>query len=193
MRKRKRWTLWTGAAGAIAIIVASAAVGATGATQQRAQNLRVIIGSEPPSLDPGLATDTTSANLLFNLMDPLVRLGDPPGLKALPGAASSWSVKGANVTLNLRKNVRWTNGKPVTAGDYVWSWLRTISPELGADYAYQFYGIKGAEAYNGCKSNCAAARKKVGLKVLGTYKLGFSSRQSSRGSSSSCRTPRSCR
>jgi oligopeptide transport system substrate-binding protein len=163
--------LWAGLVGLIAVTVAGAsAVAGTDKSQART-TLRVAIGAEPPSLDPGLSTDTTSANILFNLMDPLVKLGDPPALKALPGAAASWSVQGSNVTLNLRRNVRWTNGRPVTAADYVWSWLRTISPELGADYAYQFYGIKGAEAYNGCKSNCGAARAKVGLRALGPYKL----------------------
>ena len=120
--------LWAGLVGLIAVTVAGAtAVAGTDKNQARAQVLRVAIAAEPPSLDPGLATDTTSANLLFNLMDPLVRLGDPPGLKALPGAASSWSGKGATITRNLRRNARWTNGKPVVAGDYVWSWLRTMA------------------------------------------------------------------
>jgi oligopeptide transport system substrate-binding protein len=163
--------LWAGLVGLIAVTVAGASAVAGTDKGQARTTLRMAIAAEPPSLDPGLATDTTSADMLFNTMDPLIRLGRPPGLKALPGAASSWSVKGANVTLNLRRNVRWTNGQPVTAGDYVWSWLRTISPDLGADYAYQFYGIKGAEAYNGCRSNCAALRAKVGLKALGPYKL----------------------
>jgi oligopeptide transport system substrate-binding protein len=140
-------------------------------SEARAQVLKVAIGAEPPSLDPGLATDTTSANLIVNLMEPLILLGPGPALKALPGAASSWSVRGATVTLNLRRNVKWTNGATVTAGDYVWSWLRTISPELGSDYAYQFYGIKGAEAYNGCKSNCGALRAKVGVKAIGRFQL----------------------
>ena len=159
--------LWAALIGLITVTVAGAsAVAGPDKSQARAQVLRVAIGAEPPSLDAGLATDTISANLLFNLMDPLIRLGDPPELKALPGAATSWSVKGSTLTLNLRRNARWTTGKPVTAGDYVWSWLRTISPELGADYAYQFYGIKGAEAFNGCKSNCAAARAKVGLQGI---------------------------
>lgn len=166
--------LWAGLVGVLAVAVVGTSAATTGksdASKARAQVLKLAIGAEPPSLDPGLATDTTSANLLFNLMDPLIRLGDPPALRALPGAASSWSVRGATVTLKLRRNVRWSNGQPVTAGDYVWSWLRTISPELGADYAYQFYGIKGAEAYNGCKSNCGALRAKVGLKALGRYSL----------------------
>jgi len=166
--------LWAGLVGLIAVAVVGTSAATTGkgaASSARAQVLRMSIGAEPPSLDPGLATDTTSADILFNIMDPLVRLGNPPALKALPGAAASWKVRGATVTLNLRRNVRWTNGQPVTAADYVWSWLRTISPELGADYAYQFYGIKGAEAYNGCKSNCGALRAKVGVKAIGRSKL----------------------
>ena len=139
---RRRY-LWAGLVTLIAITVASSAA-AMSNHSQKAQVLRMSVGAEPPSLDPGLATDTTSASILFNLMDPLIRLGKPPALKATPGAASSWSVKGAHVVLNLRHDVRWTNGQQVTAQDYVWAWLRTISPELAADYAYQFYGIVGA-------------------------------------------------
>lgn len=174
MRERKRWTLWAGAAGAIAIIVAGSAVGATGATDQRAQNLRVIIPGEPPSLDPGLATDTTSGNILLNLMEPLIKFGPPPQLKAQPGAARSWVVKGANVTLNLRKDMKWTNGQSVTARDYVYAWLRTISPELGSDYAYQFFIIKGAEEYNSCdptKADCNALRSKVGISAPSKFTI----------------------
>jgi oligopeptide transport system substrate-binding protein len=163
---------WASLVGLIAVFtVAGASTAMSDKSEARAQVLKVAIGAEPPSLDPGLATDTTSANLIVNLMEPLILLGPGPALKALPGAASSWSVRGATVTLNLRRNVKWTNGATVTAGDYVWSWLRTISPELGSDYAYQFYGIKGAEAYNGCKSNCGALRAKVGVKAVGRFQL----------------------
>src|SRR5947208_4047258 len=169
---RRRY-LWAGLVTVIAITVASSAA-AMSNHSQKAQVLRISVGAEPPSLDPGLATDTTSANVLFNLMDPLIRLGKAPALKATPGAAQSWSVKGAHVVLNLRHNVRWTNGQPVTAQDYVWSWLRTISPELAADYAYQFFGIKGAEAYNSCdpsKGSCDALKKAVGVSAPDKYTL----------------------
>ena len=116
-------------------------------------------GTEPPSLDPGLATDTTSANILQNIMDPLVKLGPPPGLKPMPSLAESWQLSdgGKTVTFKLRSDGRWTNGDPVTASDFEYSWKRTISPELAADYAYQFFGIVGAQAYNSCKSNCGRA------------------------------------
>jgi ABC-type oligopeptide transport system substrate-binding subunit len=107
-------------------------------------------GAEPPSLDPGLATDTTSSNVLLNIMDPLVRLGPAPDLAPQPSLAKSWDVKGNVVTFHLRNDGRWTNGDPVTAQDFEYSWKRTVSPELGADYAYQFFGIKGAAEYNSC-------------------------------------------
>ncbi len=171
MRRTKRWAWWAGAAALIAITVAGSAIGATGA---KTQVLNMSIGAEPPSLDPGLATDTTSSNILLNIMEPLVKLGPAPALQSLPAAASSWSVKGKVVNLKLNPSVKWTNGQPVTSADYVWSWLRTISPELGADYAYQFYGIAGAEAYNGCdpkKTNCDALKNKVGIKANGKYGL----------------------
>jgi ABC-type oligopeptide transport system substrate-binding subunit len=162
-----------GLVGVLAVIVAGASVAATGKSG-RAGVLRMSIGAEPPSLDAGLATDTTSSSILYNIMDPLIRLGPAPALKAEPGAAKSWTVKGNVVTLNLDPKVRWQNGAPTTAQDYVYSWLRTISPQLGADYAYQFFGIKGAEAYNSCdpaKANCDTLRSQVGIKAIGRYKL----------------------
>lgn len=171
MRKSRKWAWWAGAAVLVASIAAGSALAATGAKQQV---LRESIGAEPPSLDPGLATDTTSSNILLNIMEPLVKLGPAPDLKPLPGAASSWTVKGKVVTLKLNPAVKWTNGQPVTSADYVYSWLRTISPELAADYAYQFFGIEGAEAYNGCdpaKADCNALKSKVGVKANGKYGL----------------------
>ena len=173
--KKRRPAVWAVAIGAIAVLVVGSAVGAIGATgATKAQNLRIIIGAEPPSLDPGLATDTTSSNVLLNIMEPLVKLGPSPELKALPAAAQSWKVNGANVTLNLRKDMKWTNGQPVTAQDYVWSWLRTLSPELAADYAYQLFGIKGAAEYSACdpaKADCNALRAKVAVKAPNKWTL----------------------
>jgi oligopeptide transport system substrate-binding protein len=137
------------------------------------QTITMAWGAEPPSLDPGLATDTTSSNVLLNIMDPLVKL-DSKTLKPVPNLAQSWDVNGANVTFHLRHDGKWTNGQPVTANDFVYSWLRTISPDLGADYAYQFFGIVGAEEYNSCdpkKDNCNALKAKVGITAPDKYTL----------------------
>jgi oligopeptide transport system substrate-binding protein len=139
-----------------------------GGTGANGGTLRVAMGSEPPSLDPGLASDTTSAFVVANTNTPIVRLGKAPDLKPMPALAKSWDVNGSTVTLHLRDDVKWTSGRTVTADDVVWSWLRTISPELGADYAYQFYGIKGAQEYNSCKPSaanqqCNGLKGKVGI------------------------------
>ncbi len=129
-----------------------------GAAEAAEQVITVNWGTEPPSLDPGLASDTTSANILLNIMDPLVVLDED--LNPVPNAAESIerSEDKLTVTFTLRDDLKWTNGDPVTAEDYEYSWKRTVSPELGADYAYQFYGIEGAQEYNSCdpeKDDCA--------------------------------------
>jgi oligopeptide transport system substrate-binding protein len=144
---------------------ASSGGGSTGATASE-QTITIGWGAEPPSLDPGLATDVTSSNILLNIMDPLVLLGDD--LEPVPGLADSWDVSkdGTTVTFHLRSDGKWTNGDPVTAEDFEWSWKRTISPELAADYAYQFYGIVGAADYNACEKNCDALRDKVGVQAV---------------------------
>ena len=135
------------------------------------QVININWGAEPPSLDPGLATDTTSGDVISNIMDPLVKLDKD--LQPTPSLAKSWTVSkdGKTVTFELRDDGRWTNGDPVTAQDFEWSWKRTISPELAADYAYQFFGIVGAAEYNACKQNCDALRDKVGVKALDDHTL----------------------
>jgi len=138
------------------------------AGSQAGGTLTMAFGSEPPSLDPGLATDTSSAFVVLNTNTPIVTLGPAPDLKPQPALAKSWTVNGPNVTLHLRNDVKWTNGRTVNANDVVYSWLRTISPQLGADYAYQFYGIKGASEYNGCKPSasnqqCNTLKNKVAI------------------------------
>jgi oligopeptide transport system substrate-binding protein len=147
----------------------SGATTESGGSEAATQEITVNWGTEPPSLDPGLATDVTSSNILLNIMDPLVKLGDD--LEPVGAAAESFetSEDGKTVTYVLRDGLKWTNGDPVTAHDFEYSWKRTVSPELGADYAYQFYGIVGAQEYNSCdpkKDKCDALADKVGVKAV---------------------------
>jgi len=172
--RKKLLLLVTGLLGALAVAAAgcggggggagSTGGGGTGAAAD--QVLRMGWGAEPPSLDPGLATDTTSSNVLLAIMDPLVRL-NPDTNEAEPSLATSWDVSedGKTVTYHLSPDGKWTNGDPVTAGDFVYSWKRTLSPELAADYAYQLYGIVGAAEYNSCAKKCDALADKVGVEA----------------------------
>jgi oligopeptide transport system substrate-binding protein len=176
MRKRTSAGV-IGVAAVLALILVAAGCGGGGSSSgtttgsagtAQGGTLTMAFGSEPPSLDPGLATDTSSSFVVFNTNTPIVTLGPAPDLKPEPALAQSWDVNGPNVTLHLRNDVKWTNGRTVTADDVVWSWLRTISPQLGADYAYQFYGIDGAQEYNSCKPSaanqqCDSLKSKVGI------------------------------
>ncbi|MGH3072428.1 MAG: peptide ABC transporter substrate-binding protein, partial [Gaiellaceae bacterium] len=180
MRKNSLW-LWLALLVSSLSLVAAGCGGddeeatGTGATteegggQAAEQVITVNWGTEPPSLDPGLASDVTSANILLNIMDPLVKLDDD--LNPVPSAAESFetSEDGKTVTFTLRDDLMWTNGDPVTAQDFEYSWKRTVSPELGADYAYQFYGIVGAQEYNSCdpeKDKCAPLADEMGVKAV---------------------------
>jgi oligopeptide transport system substrate-binding protein len=171
--RKKVLLLVTGLLGSLAIAAAGcggggggggSTGGGTGAAAE--QVLRMGWGAEPPSLDPGLATDTTSSNVLLAIMDPLVRL-NPETNEAEPSLAESWDISedGKDVTFHLRSDGKWTNGDPVVAGDFVYSWKRTLSPELAADYAYQLYGIVGAFEYNSCTKKCEALADKVGVEA----------------------------
>ena len=126
------------------------------------QTLKWGLGSEY-NLDPGLATDTTSAKLVLNIFDPLVKLDDE--LNAVPSMADSWDVNGPKVVYHLKTGAKWSNGDPVTAKDYEYAWKRALSPELASDYSYQLYGIKGGVEYNSCEKNCAALKDKVAVKA----------------------------
>ena len=174
MKKKRLLLLVTGLFGSLALAAAgcgggggggssSTGGGSTGAAAN--QVMTIGWGAEPPSLDPGLATDTTSSNVLLNIMDPLVRLDNEN--KAVPSLAESWDLSpdGKTVTYHLRKDGKWTNGDPVTAKDFVYSWKRTLSPDLAADYAYQLYGMVGAQEYNSCTKNCDALAAKVGVEA----------------------------
>jgi oligopeptide transport system substrate-binding protein len=175
VRRKKLLLLVVGLLGSLALAAAGCGGGneggagsSTGGGTGEAANqvLRMGWGAEPPSLDPGLATDTTSSNVLLAIMDPLVKL-NPDTLEAEPSLAESWDISddGKTVTFHLRSDGKWTNGDPVTASDFVYSWKRTLSPELAADYAYQLYGIQGAAEYNSCEKKCDALADKVGVEA----------------------------
>ena len=115
----------------------------------RAQILHRSIGVDLADLDPQLMTDASYYTVLSSLLEGLVA-EDPVDLHPVPGVAESWEVspEGLRYTFHLRADARWSNGEPVTAGDFVGSWRRILSPELSAAAASQLYLIQGAEAFN---------------------------------------------
>ena len=73
---------------------------------------------------------------------------DPTG-KIVPGVAQSWEISpdGKTYTFHLRPDAQWSNGEPLTAGDFVESWKRVLDPATASDYAYQLFYLVNGEAY----------------------------------------------
>ena len=86
------------------------------------QVFRMSIGNEPPTLDWSLATDSVSFDILTNLMEGLTQYDS--NMDPIPAVAKRWdtSKNGKVITYYLRDDVFWTDGKPVTAHDFEYSW-----------------------------------------------------------------------
>lgn len=106
-------------------------------------------GAEPKSLDPHLVTGVAEHNILAALLEGLVA-EDPRTLAPVPGVAERWEISsdGCTYTFHLRAEGRWSNGDPVLASDFVFSFRRMLAPALAAEYAYMLYPLKNAKAYN---------------------------------------------
>ncbi len=121
-------------------------------------------GTEPQELDPHIVTGVPEHNILSALLEGLVRK-NPENLEPIPGVAKQWRISedGTVYTFQLRDDAHWSNGNPVTAEDFRWSYWRAMQSALGNKYAYMFYPIKNAEAY--LKGEIDDFRQ-VGIKVL---------------------------
>ena len=110
------------------------------------RSISVVIDQEPPQMDSTRATDAVSGMLLGHLMEGLLRYDAQGDLQ--PGVAESWTVTPEGAVFTLRDNARWSDGEPVTAHDFVFSWRKSLEPETASQYAFIMYPIKNAEAIN---------------------------------------------
>lgn len=118
-------------------------------TPPRGNVLRFTNGAEPETYDPGLAVgqpDGRVARILFEgLTVPNARTLAPE-----PGQAYRWEISrdGRTYTFHLRPGLVWSDGTPLGARDFQWSWLRVLRPENAARYAGLLYAIDNAEAFS---------------------------------------------
>jgi oligopeptide transport system substrate-binding protein len=140
----------------------SDAEGKDGAAKNIKQEITLNAMSEPPSLDPALASDTTSGWIIDHLFEGLYtknQKGEP-----VLGAASDVKVSddGKTYTFTIREDAKWSDGDPVTAQDFEYAWKRVLDPKTGSPFAFYMYYIKGAEEYNKGKGSA----DNVGVKAL---------------------------
>ncbi len=115
----------------------------------RTQVLHRGIGGEVGDLDPHLATNIAEIDIISSLFEGLVA-EDPVDLHPVPGVAERWEISsdGLHYTFHLRADARWSDGRPVTAADFVASWRRMLTPSLAAENAGLLYVLLGAEAFH---------------------------------------------
>lgn len=133
------------ASSAPAATAAPAAAGdaapATNAAADGDKVLNVMVEVEVESLDPQVATDGTSFEVIANYTDGLTQM-DADGA-AIPAIAESWDVSedGTVYTFHLRQDANWSNGEPVTADDFIFAWQRAVDPALASEYSYMLSDI----------------------------------------------------
>ncbi|MGH8495978.1 MAG: peptide ABC transporter substrate-binding protein [Gammaproteobacteria bacterium] len=101
-------------------------------------------GNEPESLDPHASRTDSASNILRDLFEGLTTF-DPAG-ELVPGVAESWEISddGKTYTFTLREDARWSNGAPVTAGEFVYSFRRLVDPAAAAQYAQMLEPVVNA-------------------------------------------------
>ena len=111
--------------------VANAQVGNTDAN-----TFRVDICAEIPTFDPVMAEDWYTYRVINDLYTGLVDFDQAN--RPIPGMAGSWEISsdGLTYTFHLRPNLKFSNGTPITASDFVYSWQRLVNPATGSAYAF---------------------------------------------------------
>ncbi len=139
---------------------------------QHFANKRILLignNSEPQSLDPHKATAVADGKIISTLLEGLVRPHPQRDGEILPGVAKDWQhdETAKEWIFRLRKEARWSDGRPVTAHDFAYAYQRLLHPQFGGKYAEMLYPILGAEEYNKGQTPW----ENVGVKVINDHTL----------------------
>ncbi|MGH4039219.1 MAG: peptide ABC transporter substrate-binding protein [Sphaerochaeta sp.] len=135
---------------------------------QEGGNFVISNGTEPASLDPQQIEGEPELRIYYALFEGLVQ-NDPLTAKPIPGLAESWDISDDEtvITFHLRKST-WSDGTPITAHDFVWSWQRELDPNTAAPYAwFPEMFLKGAAEYAAGEVGADG----LGVKALDDYTL----------------------
>lgn len=150
--------------------------------------LRINMTGEPDTIDPHKSNFATSILVASQVFDGLFKYDQalnlvPAVAKEIPAVSNGGvSADGTVYTVKLRNDVKWSDGKAVTANDFAYSIKRSLDPKLAAKYAPNLYDIKGAQEYNTAlgtgdnprmpdASQLQSLRDAVGLKATDDYTL----------------------
>ena len=130
------------------MIAAGLAMASLFAGATLANTINIHNGGDPTSLDPHKVSGDWENRIVGDIFEGLVT--EDRGAEPIPGQAESWTVSddGLVYTFKMRDGIAWTDGTPVTAGDFVFAFQRLMNPETAADYAYLQFPINNAEEIN---------------------------------------------
>src|SRR6185369_6019149 len=106
-------------------------------------------GAEPERIDPGVISGQPDGRVVRTIFEGLTT-PNPKTLEPEPGQAYRWEISpdALTYTFHLRPGLVWSDGSPLTARDFVYSWRRVLKPETVARNASLLYPLKNAEAFN---------------------------------------------
>ena len=156
----------------IALVMALAMALSMGIPAMAAEGAELNVMVETPvmSLDPQIATDGTSFEVIADYTDGLTQMDAEGG--AIPAIAESWDISddGTVYTFHLRDDAVWSNGDPVTAADFVFGWQRAVDPANASEYSYMLSDIgqvvNAAEIIAGEKDVSELGAKAIDDKTL---------------------------
>jgi len=171
----------TTTAAAMTTTASTTTAAATTTTASSPQILRLNLGAEPDTIDPNLASWADDKSIISQCFEGLLSYNADGSLKAdvatvIPTVANGGiSSDGLTITFKLKTNVTWSDGKPVTANDFVYSIKREFDPTLACEYASFYFDIVGAEdSYNATSDTTAqqaALAAAIGVSAPDNYTL----------------------
>ena len=159
--------------GLLALAASAALIGCKPKTAEEAARegggdgvLRWNLAADPKTLDPGLNGATDGSDIINNTHEGLIR--EQQG-KLIPGMAESWETSddGKTVTFNIRRGLKWSDGSPLTAKDFEYSWKRAIDPATASEYGWLWKYTNVVGAYDAVEGK--GSLDDVGIRAVDDY------------------------
>ena len=125
------------------------------------------LGVEPRTIDPALNNNNSDASYILSAFEGLTRKDQDNNI--IPGVAERWEISedGLVYTFYLRTNAKWSDGKPVTANDFVYAWRRVVDPITASPFSTYLEPIKNAKEVTSGKKTL----EELGVKAIDDYTL----------------------
>ena len=126
------------------VLVASMVFAVMAGCQKAEEDLNVCIASEPNTIDPQLNTSVDGATLINHAFEGLMKINSDNEVVEAQAASYAVNDDGTVYTFTLRDDIKWSDGEPVTASDFVYAWQRLVDPATASEYNYMLDMVENA-------------------------------------------------